>query len=127
MGSFEIKSSSAYIVFPARTIFVSERYSAYLLVHCNYTFGNWFQGNDISQFFVWRFIGVAVMDTDFERIDFNPCDAGDGNPGPSYLAGTHRCKKHSGVGLYKGCRKNPPHHPNVIASLWKDNIFLVNV
>lgn len=43
-----------------------------------------------------RFIGVAVMDTDFERIDFNPCDAGDGNPGPSYLAGTHRCKKHSG-------------------------------
>lgn len=50
-------------------------------------------------FILIRFIGVAVIDTDFERIDFNPCDVGIGNPGPSYLAFTHRCPKHSGVGI----------------------------
>ncbi|XP_062592341.1 uncharacterized protein LOC134253767 [Saccostrea cucullata] len=43
-----------------------------------------------------RFIGAAVMDTDFEKIDFNPCGISDGNPGPSFLAGIHKCKKHSG-------------------------------
>lgn len=44
------------------------------------------------------------MDIDFERIDFNLCDVGDGNLGLSYLVGIYRCKKYLGVGLYnKGC------------------------
>lgn len=78
-------------------------------------------------FFVWRFIGVVVMDIDFERIDFNLCDVGDGNLGLSYLVGIYRCKKYLGVGLYKGCWKNLLYYFNVIVFLWKDNIFLVNV
>ncbi|XP_061196658.1 uncharacterized protein LOC133204933 [Saccostrea echinata] len=55
-----------------------------------------------------RFIGVTVMDTYFEHVDFNACDVSDGNPGPSYLAGTHRCKEHSkckhlsGFGFHRG-------------------------
>ncbi|XP_061176016.1 uncharacterized protein LOC133184968 [Saccostrea echinata] len=42
-----------------------------------------------------RFVGVVVMDTDFEHVDFNPCGISAGNPGPSYLAGIDRCKEHS--------------------------------
>lgn len=37
------------------------------------------------------------MDTYFEKIDFNSCGISAGNPGPSYLAGIDKCKKHSGV------------------------------
>jgi hypothetical protein len=44
-----------------------------------------------------RFIGVVVMDTSFEKIDFNSCGVSPGNPGPSYLAGIDKCKKNSGV------------------------------
>ncbi|ESO96905.1 hypothetical protein LOTGIDRAFT_214442 [Lottia gigantea] len=39
-----------------------------------------------------RTVGVIVMDIDWDMIDFNSCDPGTGNPGPSYLSGIHRCK-----------------------------------
>ncbi|KAK3085703.1 hypothetical protein FSP39_007558 [Pinctada imbricata] len=39
-----------------------------------------------------RFVGVAVMDIDFLRIDFNACPVSIGNPGPSYLSGVSKCK-----------------------------------
>ena len=42
-----------------------------------------------------------MMDIDFQEIDFNACDVGFGNPGPSYLAGVHRCKPGTGVRLTK--------------------------
>lgn len=40
------------------------------------------------------------MDTDFMKIDFNPCGVSAGNPGPSYLAGVARCKDHTGVSYF---------------------------
>ncbi|XP_063442407.1 uncharacterized protein LOC134722716 [Mytilus trossulus] len=43
-----------------------------------------------------RFVGVAVMDIHFAKIDFNACGISPGNPGPSYLAGIARCKSNTG-------------------------------
>ncbi|CAL1537134.1 unnamed protein product [Lymnaea stagnalis] len=43
-----------------------------------------------------RVVGVTVMDTYFMQLDFNACGVSDGNPGPSYLAGIHKCKKTTG-------------------------------
>lgn len=40
----------------------------------------------------YRFIGVAVMDIDFLKIDFNACPVSIGNPGPSFLSGVSKCK-----------------------------------
>ncbi|CAG2204956.1 unnamed protein product [Mytilus edulis] len=42
------------------------------------------------------FVGVAVMDIHFTKIDFNACGISPGNPGPSYLAGIARCKSNTG-------------------------------
>ncbi|XP_076111452.1 uncharacterized protein LOC143079760 [Mytilus galloprovincialis] len=49
-----------------------------------------------------RFVGVITMDTDFMKIDFNPCGVSAGNPGPSYLAGVARCKDHTGCKAKSG-------------------------
>ncbi|XP_059145696.1 uncharacterized protein LOC131932801 [Physella acuta] len=48
-----------------------------------------------------RVVGVSVMDTHFKELDFNACGVSDGNPGPSYLAGVHRCRKTT------GCKHKP--------------------
>lgn len=40
-----------------------------------------------------RFVAVVVMDILFKNIDFNACDVGTGNPGPSYVSGIHRCRQ----------------------------------
>lgn len=37
------------------------------------------------------------MDTYFMHLDFNACGVSAGNPGPSYLSGTHRCRPTTGV------------------------------
>ncbi|GFS07806.1 hypothetical protein ElyMa_004741400 [Elysia marginata] len=42
-------------------------------------------------------VGVTVMDIDLQEIDFNACDVGVGNRGPSYLSGIHKCPKYSVV------------------------------
>lgn len=56
-----------------------------------------------------RFVGVAVMDITFLKIDFNACPVSIGNPGPSFLSGISKCKtkttqcKHvSGKGFKRG-------------------------
>ncbi|XP_056002898.1 uncharacterized protein LOC125658223 [Ostrea edulis] len=56
-----------------------------------------------------KFVGVAVMDIDFKKIDFNACPVSIGNPGPSFLSGVSKCKtkttqcKHvSGKGFKRG-------------------------
>lgn len=38
------------------------------------------------------YVAVAVMETDFERIDVNQCPTGEGNPPPNRYAGSARCK-----------------------------------
>ena len=38
-----------------------------------------------------------VTDIDFREVDFNACNVGKGNPGPSYLSGIHRCRKTTNV------------------------------
>ncbi|XP_025116243.1 LOW QUALITY PROTEIN: uncharacterized protein LOC112577393 [Pomacea canaliculata] len=43
-----------------------------------------------------RYVGVVVMDTYFMHLDFNACGVSAGNPGPSYLSGTHRCRPTTG-------------------------------
>ncbi|XP_063441841.1 uncharacterized protein LOC134722188 [Mytilus trossulus] len=73
-----------------------------------------------------RIVGVIVMDTDFQEIDFNACGTSPGNPGPSYLSGISRCKgpstgcKHKmGYGRRRGgyvCHcKNPYRYPRWIS------------
>ncbi|RUS70685.1 hypothetical protein EGW08_021543 [Elysia chlorotica] len=50
-----------------------------------------------------RIVGVTVTDIDLMEVDFNACDVGVGNRGPSYLSGIHKCPKYSAVsylGLY---------------------------
>ncbi|GFN94711.1 fras1 related extracellular matrix protein [Plakobranchus ocellatus] len=55
-----------------------------------------------------RIVGVAVMDIDLMEVDFNACNVGTGNPGPSYLSGIHKCRKSTvckhaaGFGLRRG-------------------------
>ncbi|KAH9382232.1 hypothetical protein HPB48_016950 [Haemaphysalis longicornis] len=39
-----------------------------------------------------KYVAVAVMELDFDRLDINQCPIGDGNPRPNYFAGTSRCK-----------------------------------
>ncbi|XP_012940541.1 uncharacterized protein LOC101864077 [Aplysia californica] len=55
-----------------------------------------------------RVVGVIVKDIDFREVDFNACDVGKGNPGPSHLSGIHRCqrttscKHRNGFGFQRG-------------------------
>jgi len=71
------------------------------------------------------YVGVSVMEMDFERIDLNQCPLGAGNPGPNRYAGTNKCKQESteceplhGYGFRRGgyqCRCNPGYRlPNVV-------------
>ena len=71
------------------------------------------------------YVGVSVMEMDFERIDINQCPLGAGNPGPNRYAGTNKCKSESteceplhGYGFRRGgyqCRCNPGFRlPNVV-------------
>ncbi|KAH3739737.1 hypothetical protein DPMN_046424 [Dreissena polymorpha] len=39
-----------------------------------------------------RFVAVAGMDGEFERIDINQCEISEGNEKPNMFAGTHRCR-----------------------------------
>lgn len=63
------------------------------------------------------YVGVSVLEMDFDRIDINQCPLGQGNPGPNKFHGTDRCKHSSteceplhGYGFRRGgyqCRCNP--------------------
>ncbi|XP_062583037.1 uncharacterized protein LOC134244804 [Saccostrea cucullata] len=77
-----------------------------------------------------RFVGVAVIDIDFLKIDFNACPVSIGNPGPSFLSGVSKCKtkttqcKHvSGKGFKRGgytCICNSGHsYPPRVGPPWK--------
>lgn len=39
-----------------------------------------------------RFVAIAGMDAEFERVDINQCPISEGNPAPNLFAGTHRCR-----------------------------------
>ncbi|CAN7982859.1 unnamed protein product [Ixodes pacificus] len=64
-----------------------------------------------------KYVAVAVMEMDFERLDINQCPIGSGNPRPNYFAGTSRCKNDTtecepvnGYGFRRGgyqCRCRP--------------------
>ncbi|KAH6929264.1 hypothetical protein HPB50_025395 [Hyalomma asiaticum] len=64
-----------------------------------------------------RYVAVAVLELDFERLDINQCPIGSGNPRPNYFAGTSRCKNDTtecepvhGYGFRRGgyqCRCRP--------------------
>ncbi|KAK8781648.1 hypothetical protein V5799_017011 [Amblyomma americanum] len=64
-----------------------------------------------------KYVAVAVLELDFERLDINQCPIGDGNPRPNYFAGTSRCKNDTtecepvhGYGFRRGgyqCRCRP--------------------
>lgn len=74
-----------------------------------------------------RYVAVAVMEVDFERIDINQCPIGEGNPAPNFFAGTARCKNMTtecepvhGYGFRRGgyqCRCRPGFRlPKVVRS-----------
>lgn len=64
-----------------------------------------------------KYVAVAVMELDFDRLDINQCPIGDGNPRPNFFAGTSRCKNDTtecepvhGYGFRRGgyqCRCRP--------------------
>ncbi|XP_050026999.1 uncharacterized protein [Dermacentor andersoni] len=64
-----------------------------------------------------KYVAVAVLELDFERLDINQCPIGSGNPRPNYFAGTSRCKNDTtecepvhGYGFRRGgyqCRCRP--------------------
>ncbi|KAK7497616.1 hypothetical protein BaRGS_00011011 [Batillaria attramentaria] len=80
-----------------------------------------------------RIVGVIVMDTEFKQTDFNACDVGMGNPGPSYLSHIHRCRtttncKHRmGMGFRRGGYNCPcktgTKYPWNVEPPWKGEII----
>ncbi|CAH1799902.1 unnamed protein product [Owenia fusiformis] len=64
-----------------------------------------FNWTDLSR---QRFVGAIVMDTDFLKIDLNPCPAGQGNPPPNMFQNiarcdpTTQCEPHHGWGFKRG-------------------------
>lgn len=66
---------------------------------------------------VCRYVAVAVMEIDYERLDINQCPIGEGNPSPNLFANTARCQNRTtecepihGFGFRRGgyqCRCKP--------------------
>ncbi|XP_023240491.1 uncharacterized protein LOC111638939 [Centruroides sculpturatus] len=80
------------------------------------------------------YVGVAVMELDFERIDINQCPLGNGNPPPNYFESTAKCKKDTtecepihGYGFRRGgyqCRCRPGYRlPRVVRNPYSGEII----